>query len=702
MTHVSRMMPATLALLLTVAACSQSGSPVTPQASVSDKARSSLAQPADESRQRTELFAAEYEPQPLPRTQPGDPLHYFTNRTLVIIRRPVADGIDDAQTLALWWTDNNGFHWNKAGTFERGQKLFPFRAPRDGDFGVRFVQIDRELQQPGEARVQRVYHVDTTLPEVSVRVRPEQQWYARGDEMNIAWHADDYHLVAGQVRIGALLDLTAEQQECIELRGGLEPEGEISFVIPDEFAGHEFTIRVEAVDLAGNLGVAYSHAMRVIGEAQPEMTAMNFDEEGDAVHPLFDANDEIESPWAEPTVVAVALSLETARDDVTEDAAAFEDDVAGATAAEPVLTLEQVTSIWQSARDAVRQLAGRTGNYVRAALRREANERVAIAPVAGAASPAGKRMQADCEREEAFADPFGHDTHDIPPAALDVGDIFADEFAVADRHDADAPRDASEFDIPPVVPFATAIARMPEADTTLVWKSGAPAGFPQDGSRDAAEALSQDASIPPVIDASEDDAGSPVSTIADREPANDQVVRRAVRRGPAVEEPQRTRVIHHPQPGAETEPVSFDDLEVSAGASSVAAKTAGEEWRGIRPVATIDPTRGGGLMVPLPATVSGAGPLDSVATAHPWRVLGEVEHGSATGNPWDAGDDATLATSVRDADPVWSLPEWRRSSEPRQPYEGRFLADVPQLRTVAAPGGAASAVVEVPADPVSP
>ncbi|HUN80582.1 MAG TPA: hypothetical protein VMV81_03645, partial [Phycisphaerae bacterium] len=103
---------------------------------------------------------------PEPKAKPGDPLHYFTKEKVVLIRQPAGYTPEEIPRIAVWWTDNNGFRWQKAGFFGREQTYFAFEAQEDGDYGIRFVGPNQEQAMQATAFPERVYHVDTTLPEV--------------------------------------------------------------------------------------------------------------------------------------------------------------------------------------------------------------------------------------------------------------------------------------------------------------------------------------------------------------------------------------------------------------------------------------------------------------------------------------------------------------------------------------------------------
>lgn len=209
---------------------------------------------------------------PEPRVRPTDPLHYFTRNKVVMIRQPSCYTPEEIPRVAVWWTDDNGFHWQKAGYLGRQQSHFPFDAPEDGDYGIRFVGPGQAAADPVPAIPERVYHVDTSIPEVEVKVDPEQSWYHVGQTVEISWRASDAHLVAYPVKIGVLPDFSAKKRDMAELQRELADEGTISYKIPAEALDQELRIRVDALDRAGNLGTAVSYALQVVGAEAGEET----------------------------------------------------------------------------------------------------------------------------------------------------------------------------------------------------------------------------------------------------------------------------------------------------------------------------------------------------------------------------------------------------------------------------------------------
>lgn len=216
---------------------------------------------------------------PEPRVRPGDPLYYFTNHRQVMIRQPAGYTAEDTPRIAVWWTDDNGFHWNKGGYFGRQQSYFPFEVADDGDFGIRFVGPGQATAAQVPAEPERVYHVDTTAPEVEVRIEPEQSWYHVGQTITISWQTTDAHLVEYPVRIGLLKDFSAEQGEMTELQRGLADEGSITYQIPPDALDHEIRFRVEAGDRAGNLATAVSYALQVVKEEEVRKPDASSEEE---------------------------------------------------------------------------------------------------------------------------------------------------------------------------------------------------------------------------------------------------------------------------------------------------------------------------------------------------------------------------------------------------------------------------------------
>lgn len=204
--------------------------------------------------------------QPEPRAREEDPLHYFTNKKLVPIRQPGGYKPEEIPRVAVWYTDNNGFDWQRAGYLGRIETYYWFDAPGDGDYGVRFVGPGQEPAKVPVAEPIRVYHVDTTLPDVELIVDPNQAWYQPGQSVVITWKAHDFHLKEQPVEIGLSTDFSSEHPSWTVLQKDLEAEGSYTYTIPNDAADRGLTFRVAALDRAGNLGMAFSHLIQVTGD----------------------------------------------------------------------------------------------------------------------------------------------------------------------------------------------------------------------------------------------------------------------------------------------------------------------------------------------------------------------------------------------------------------------------------------------------
>lgn len=204
-------------------------------------------------------------PTPEPPARGTDPAHFFTNKRTVMVQQPTGYTPEETPRVAIYYSDDNGFNWKRAGFFGREQSFFPLETDKDGDYGVRFVGPGQAPAEHTPARGERVYHVDTGLPQVEIHIDPEKALYKVGENIRIVWAARDPHLEQFPVRLGMLMDFTAMSRDLIELQRDLPDEGSIEYRISSETAGHEIVFRAEALDRAGNLGLAYSHALQVEG-----------------------------------------------------------------------------------------------------------------------------------------------------------------------------------------------------------------------------------------------------------------------------------------------------------------------------------------------------------------------------------------------------------------------------------------------------
>ncbi len=195
-----------------------------------------------------------------------DPNHFFTNNCVVLIEQPSGYTPEEIPRVAVYRSDDNGFTWKRDGMFGREQQYYALETYADGDYGIRFVGPGQQLAERTPADPQRVYHVDTQPPELEIEINPEKTWYRPGDQIKIAWAARDPHLIANPVRLGMLMDFTGDIRNLVELQRDLADEGSMTYRIMPDTAGHEIVFRVEALDRAENLGLAYSHHLQVVDQ----------------------------------------------------------------------------------------------------------------------------------------------------------------------------------------------------------------------------------------------------------------------------------------------------------------------------------------------------------------------------------------------------------------------------------------------------
>lgn len=258
---------------------------------------------------------------PAPAARPNDPQHFFTNKRVVMVEQPGGYTPEETPRIAIYYTNDNGFHWKKAGYFGREQSYFPLETDNDGDYGVNFVGPGQKPEEQTPAYPARMYHVDTMLPEVTVNIDPEKTWYAVGEDIRISWEAKDPHLEQFPVRIGMLMDFTASSHDLIELQRDLPDDGSIDYHISSETEGHEIVFRVEALDRAGNLGLAYSHALQIKEHSDDQIVAKAAHHHDDRIRTARRKVPAMTTPSSKPTLT-MKSPANTSKPETTTGAAA--------------------------------------------------------------------------------------------------------------------------------------------------------------------------------------------------------------------------------------------------------------------------------------------------------------------------------------------------------------------------------------------
>ncbi len=580
--------------------------------------------------------------QPAPRAMPNDPLHYFTNNRMVMVRQPGGYNAEEIPRVAIWWTDDNGYHWHKAGFFGRSQTHFPLITKEDGDFGVRFVGPGQPPAEHTVAYPERMYHVDTALPEVEVWVSPEQTWYNAGDLVTISWRATDSHLVEFPVRIGMLMDFTADDHRMIELQRDLADEGSFTYKIPADAVDHEIWFRVEATDRAENVGLAYSFALQIV--ERPFADGMS-------------PQEPMQLPAGEsPKPVESSITFNESAADLVAFSESSNGDIVGncetpVTADEARMIIDQAAIEFDAFVASFIKEIHAKAEYGRGLVAARATpEVVQILATDGDVQP-----DVDCDDAEAPA--F---------ASVDVTSIQASpiynsrvETTTIDPVEAEEPCDETTTFTPAIasatvgamslpsgeLPFATAASRAPVDDTQE------------------------------IIDA-------PVAGVFHDEPRASEPRATAVVAFKRANRPQSSNdevKVASTTPAASTKDVESDagpvEFETDPSASPFTYQNDGWTFSGLSPsdvesfdgvnLAAFDPTAGNGLLVPMPATVER--PKGEAVASRPWQALG-TQH-------------------IRNAEPeaIWNLPRQTQNFVWRADREGRFLADHPSMRNFAEP-----------------
>lgn len=632
---------------------------------------------------------------PEPRAKRGDPLHYFTNKPLVMIRQPAGYTPEEIPRVAIWWTDNNGFLWRKAGYFGRQQKFFPFEVEEDGDYGIRFVGPGQPPAIQAPAYPERVLHVDTVAPKIEVSIEPEQSLYEVGQAITISWRADDYHLIDYPASVSLLMDFTSDEPRSIELQRGLAAEGSMTYEIPPEVSNHEIRFRIEAPDRAGNLGMIYSYALQV---AETQLA-----ETGDAAAPASDA---AETPAEIARADAVETSITETETDPPQPAAEDRPADVLADAGETEMA-EQITESVATDAQPTEPLDPEDDfvGPVRP-------ERLALGPVQGEDPTRDERTVQEFAVATGGEQAVTIDTNDAMPEpvrAVDqipamtmalqmyedvTGDLDPDEGEPIAQDEDDAAKAVAVHDIEPApilitvetpaayeeqaeaismsdqptaLPFPSAIARLPGEAGRLAWEGPKADAFPSGHASDVRRSTST------LFDAEDAPPAGPPDDVSSHQPDPEPEIGQYTEFGDA-EPPPDALDAPHPFESNENDEVSEAPREDD--------RVERRELPRLAPhsVAAVDPTRGNGLSVPLPATVEPDMKTHAVTTAHPWRVLGDLLRSPAQ--------------------TVWSLPRTRYSREWDRAFNGRFLADHPALRPVAEPGEVSSAVAGLPAEVV--
>ncbi len=199
----------------------------------------------------------------------------YVNKKLIQIPRPLIGDDRKGPRIAIWMTDDNGVHWEKIGYFGLQQHYFPYRVDEDGIYGIRFIGPGIPPAECKPPKPHMNYYVDTTPPEISVFISPDQEFYTPGQMITIDWSAIDENIKPESAKISVCLDSESANLRWDALGKVHYCIGSTQLVIPDEAIDKTLTIRVTAEDKAGNLGYGYSCQIPVMYEPAATQPAIS-------------------------------------------------------------------------------------------------------------------------------------------------------------------------------------------------------------------------------------------------------------------------------------------------------------------------------------------------------------------------------------------------------------------------------------------
>lgn len=198
--------------------------------------------------------------------------HYYTRELNVPIKRPDASlaFVNKTPHLAVYYSNDHGLNWHRAGYFGLDANFFVFVAPEPGTYSIRFVG-------PGFAPTRlcdavpphRVYHVDNVPPAAIVQINPTRPVYQVGDAITLTWNVSDLNIASdAKVTVYEI----SHPGRVRELSGDFPLSGSVGVVVPPSAEQGGVRFAVEATDKCGNIGRGFSFLVQApsIPTSQPE------------------------------------------------------------------------------------------------------------------------------------------------------------------------------------------------------------------------------------------------------------------------------------------------------------------------------------------------------------------------------------------------------------------------------------------------
>jgi hypothetical protein len=155
--------------------------------------------------------------------------------------------------VELWGTRDGGLSWSSLGVDADGQSPFRVQVDQAGRIGLRMTVVQPGTPHTGPARGEAAelwVQLDVTLPEARL-VAVEQVTHGSAESLMIEWQATDENLTLRPV---TLLRSHRADGPWLPIASALENSGRFTWPIEPDVP-HQFHLRIEVRDAAGNVGV---------------------------------------------------------------------------------------------------------------------------------------------------------------------------------------------------------------------------------------------------------------------------------------------------------------------------------------------------------------------------------------------------------------------------------------------------------------
>lgn len=175
--------------------------------------------------------------------------------------------------IEVWFSQDAGQHWKRAGYFGQEQSHFLFDSGGDGTFWVRFVGAGQSPAEVPPGQPHEIFVIDTHAPNIEVSVSPSP-WeddektiphiYQIGETVTVSWSVTDMCLASDSVKLSTAFARFPHNLVWSEYEKSLPAFSSMKVKIPAE-ASHQsgLRFRIIAKDRAGNIGLGMSEIMHV-------------------------------------------------------------------------------------------------------------------------------------------------------------------------------------------------------------------------------------------------------------------------------------------------------------------------------------------------------------------------------------------------------------------------------------------------------